>query len=163
MTKLAPKNITVLVDSREKTPFDLKPLRMVKSTLQTGDYSIKGLEHLVAVERKSLADLCGCVGRDRERFDREMQRIMAFESRLLIIEATWAEIEAGKYRSKVHPNAVIGSLCSWAAKGMNVWLAGSHKEAQVVCSKFLYTVARRRWAEALNFIPNLKLASGGDS
>jgi hypothetical protein len=35
------------------------------------------LEHVVAIERKSLGDLIGCIGVERERFDRVVQRLLA--------------------------------------------------------------------------------------
>ena len=37
-------------------------LRSERGGLYTGDYSIKGLERFVAIERKSLDDLMGCLG-----------------------------------------------------------------------------------------------------
>ena len=99
--KLLPSSVIVIIDSREQLPLDLSPLRTVQGTLATGDYSLLGLEHLICIERKSLDDLLGCVGRDRERFERELQRMMAYPVRVLLVEATWAEIELGQWRSKV--------------------------------------------------------------
>ena len=58
-------DIIAVIDSREQRPLDLSPLGTVCATLVTGDYTVRGLEHLVAVERKSLQDLVGCVGRQR--------------------------------------------------------------------------------------------------
>ncbi|NQU21949.1 MAG: hypothetical protein HQ567_11755 [Candidatus Nealsonbacteria bacterium] len=67
--ELKPETITAVIDTREQTPLDLSPLQTIPGTLATGDYSVRGLEHVVAVERKSLPDLLGCIGRDRSRFD----------------------------------------------------------------------------------------------
>jgi ERCC4-type nuclease len=158
--ELKPEDVTVIVDTREQLPFDLAPLKINRRALDTGDYSILGLEELVVVERKSLPDLLLCVGRERERFDREMQRILAYPSRLLVIEADWATIELGEWQSRVHPNAVLGSLLSWSARGMNVWCCASRREAQTITARFLFAVARRRWRELQSFIPNLKIAGG---
>jgi ERCC4-type nuclease len=69
--ELRPEQVTAIIDTREQLPLDLSPLGSTSGTLATGDYSVKGLEHVVAVERKSLADLLGCVGQHRERFDRK--------------------------------------------------------------------------------------------
>ncbi len=77
---LKPENVTALIDTREQQLLDLSPLRTEQATLPTGDYSLKGLEHVVAIERKSLDDLLGVVGRDRPRFDREVQRLLAYPS-----------------------------------------------------------------------------------
>ena len=70
---LKPENVCALVDTREQLPLFLSPLRSVTTTLATGDYSVRGLENIVAIERKSLPDFLSCVGRERERFDREVQ------------------------------------------------------------------------------------------
>ena len=68
-SELAIEGITAVVDTREQRPLDLTPLKSVPGTLATGDYSVRGLEHVVAIERKSLDDLLGCIGRDRARFE----------------------------------------------------------------------------------------------
>ncbi len=100
-----------IIDTREQAPLDLSPLRSEAGTLATGDYSVKGLVDVVAIERKSLTDLLGCIGQDRERFDREVIRLLAYPTRAIIVEATWGQIEAGNWKSKVTPAAAIGSAC----------------------------------------------------
>ena len=149
--KLEPSSVVCIVDSREQTPLDLSPLKTVPGCLPTGDYSILGLEHLVCIERKSLDDLLGCVGRDRERFERELQRMLAYPVRVLLVEATWAEIEMGQWRSKVTSSQAMGSLIGWAAMGIQLALVGSHERAGKFASRLLYTVARRRYAELRQF------------
>ena len=150
--KLDPKNVIAIVDSREQNALNLEPLTTVTSTLPTGDYSIRGLEHVVAIERKSLDDLVGCVGRDRERFDREVQRLLAFPVRILVIESSWEAIESHEpafpqWRGKVTREAVLGSLMGWQAAGLSVHMAGDHERAGKHVARMLYTVARRRYAE----------------
>jgi ERCC4-type nuclease len=140
--------VTAVVDTREQIPLDLSPLQVVSGTLATGDYSVVGLEHVVAVERKSLGDFLGCVGQERERFDREVQRLLAYPTRALVVEASWPDIEQGEWRSKVTPQAAIGSLLGWIAMGLPVILAGDHERAGRYVSRLLYTAARRRWREA---------------
>lgn len=150
--KLDPSNVIAIIDSREQTPLDLEPLTTITSTLPTGDYSIRGLEHVVAIERKSLDDLVGCVGRDRERFDREVQRLLAFPVRILVIESSWEAIESHEpinpqWRGKVSKESVLGSLMGWQAAGLSVHMAGDHERAGKHVARMLYTVARRRYAE----------------
>ena len=79
---LKPNSITILVDTREQRPWQFPHCFMTESaTLATGDYSVKGLTDEVAIERKSLADLLACVGRERDRFEREVHRLLAPDRR----------------------------------------------------------------------------------
>ncbi len=146
-TELPASSLVALIDSREQMPLDLAPLRTTSATLPTGDYSVRGLEHVVAVERKSLSDLLACVGRERERFDREVQRLLACPTRALVVEASWAILEAGEWRSEVTPQAAVGSCLGWVASGLPVLMAGDHERAGRLVARILYTAARRRWRE----------------
>jgi ERCC4-type nuclease len=146
--ELRPEQVTAIVDTREQLPLDLAPLQVTAGTLVTGDYSVVGLENIVAIERKSLSDLLGCIGQDRERFDREVMRLLAYPVRALIVESTWPELEAGGWRSRVTPAAAVGSLLGWIAMGLPIIMAGDHARAGRYVSRLLYTAARRRWREA---------------
>ena len=145
--KLAPESIGVIVDSREQTPWNLEPLRVEAGTLQTGDYSLAGdgLRDLIRIERKSLPDLIGVVGRDRERFEREIERLAAFPTRVLIVEANWSEIEAGDWRGKTTPKMVRNSLGSWMTRGVNVVMAGTHDRAADIARELLYRTAAHEY------------------
>ena len=148
----SPESIVAIIDSREQLPLDLAPLASEVGTLATGDYSVKGLEHVVSVERKSLGDLLSCVGTSRERFDREVQRLLAYPVRCLVVESTWTEIERGEWRSRITPQSAIGSLIGWIAHGLPVLMAGDHARAGRYTSRLLYTAARRRWREARSLL-----------
>lgn len=150
--ELRPQDVVVIQDTREQTPLTLDPLRVVTGTLDTGDYSIQGLTHVVAVERKSLQDLVMCVGRERERFDREIQRLMAYPMKALVIEAQICDIEVKSYRGQVEPNAVLGSVMGWQVKGLPVIWARDHDLAGKLTARFLYIAAKRRWAENYSFL-----------
>ena len=141
------QSVLALIDTREQAPLDLSPLASVTATLATGDYSIRGLEHIVAVERKSLSDLLACVGRERDRFDREVHRLLAYPVRALVVEATWNDIEVGGWRGEVKPAAALGSLLGWVASGLPVLMAGDHERAGQYVARLLVIAARRRWRE----------------
>ena len=149
--KLAPSSVVCIIDTREQLPLCLDPLRTEPETLPTGDYSLKGLEHHVCIERKSLDDLLACVGRERQRFDRELHRMLAYPVRVLLVESTWQEIELGQWRSKVTSSQAMGSLIGWAAMGIQLALVGTHERAGKFASRLLYTVANRRYRELRNF------------
>ena len=146
--ELQPAQVTAVIDTREQIPLDLTPLQTVAGTLTTGDYSVLGLESIVAVERKSLGDFLACCGGERERFQRQVDRLMGVPIRALVIETTWPEIEAGEWRSKITPASAIGSLVGWIAQGLPVIMVGDHARAGRYTAKLLFTAARRRWREA---------------
>ena len=144
---LKPENVVAICDTREQTPLDLSPLRTEQASLPTGDYTVRGLEHVVCIERKSLDDLLGVVGRDRPRFEREVQRLLSYPCRVLLVEATWAQIEMGQWRGKITPEQVIGSLLGWQAMGLSIHMAGDHERAGRHAARLLFTVAKRRYRE----------------
>ncbi len=143
-----PEQITAVVDTREQTPLDLAPLQTVSGTLATGDYSVAGLEGVIAIERKSESDMLFCIGPERERFDKEVQRLLAYPCRALIIESSWHVFEHGGWRSRVTPAAAIGSLLGWSAMGLPIVMAANHERAGKYVARLLFIAARRRWREA---------------
>jgi DNA excision repair protein ERCC-4 len=151
------ENLVAVIDTRDQLPLDLSPLRTVRGTLTTGDYSIVGLEHLVAVERKSLNDLLMCVGRERERFERCVQRLLAYPNRAIVIEASWSSIDLGQWRGDIKPKVVRGSLTGWMARGIPVILSGTAEQAGRDVAHFLFLSARHRWRELQSFYESLRL------
>ncbi len=111
--------------------------------------------NVIAVERKSLSDLLSCVGTERERFEREVQRLLAYPCRALVVESTWPELEAGEWRSQIKPTAVIGSLLGWIAMGLPVIMATDHRRAGRYVSRLLYIAARRRLREARALVASI--------
>jgi ERCC4-type nuclease len=157
--ELEPEDLTAIIDTREQLPLALPHFQVVRGTLETGDYSIAGLEKVLTVERKGLDDLLGCIGQHRKRFDDEMQRILAYPHRMLVIECTWRDIEAGMWRSRVTPAAVRGSLMGWLAMGIPIFFARDHVTAAGIVAHFMFLAARRRWREAVSMCDTLKIAT----
>lgn len=149
---LSAENIVAVIDTREQWPLDLTPLKTVRGTLATGDYSVRGLEHVIAIERKSLPDLIGCVGQSRARFDREIQRLLAYPCRAIVVEASWADLERGGWRGRISPQAALGSCLGWIAAGVPVIMAGDRVRAAWHVSALLRITARRRWREARSLL-----------
>jgi ERCC4-type nuclease len=148
------------VDNREQLPFDLSPLKTIRGTLPTGDYAILGLEPVAAIERKSIQDLIGCLPRDQDgqsRFLREMKRLLAYETRAVVVEGHWSTIEAKQYRGDIHPNAAMGAIMGVIAMGIPVLFCGDRARAQQFTARILFIAARRRWRELQSFLPSLKV------
>lgn len=146
--ELKPEDVTAIVDTREQTPLDLAPLQVEAGTLATGDYSVKGLENIIAIERKSAGDLLSCVGGERERFEREIQRLLAYPVRALIVESPEVYFREHRWRGNVTPAQVQGSLLGWVAAGLPIIHARDHEDAGRIVSRLLFIAARRRWREA---------------
>ena len=83
---------TVIVDTREQTPFhflNIDPWPIVPvshATLKTGDYSLRGYESRLTIERKSIGDFLGSISADRDRFEREFERMAEMEFAAVVIE-----------------------------------------------------------------------------
>ena len=138
--KLSP---TILIDRREQNPWTFPNLSSQQGTLTCGDYSVVGLTHMVSLERKSLDDLLTCVGRERARFLRELQRLRAYRFRCLVVEASYSDLERGAWRSQLKPSHVLGSLAAWMARySLPVMLCGDHQAAGRFAERFLYQCAR---------------------
>lgn len=136
-------------------------LRTEIATLACADYSVKGLSHQIAVERKNLDDLLGCVGRERDRFEACIKRMQGYEVRALVIEADWGTIERGVWRSKLKPTQVKAALYSWA-KHVSIFPVPDRQSAAATVSGILFSAARERWNELRSFYENLKLVGGDD-
>jgi ERCC4-type nuclease len=116
----------VLVDTREQQPLALHANHPNwiggerRVALKTGDYTVEGMEHLLCLERKNLADLVACTVTYRRRFLAVCDRLARFPWKAILIEATLEDIKGGfesfDIPSKVHPNAVCGTLDAIEAK-----------------------------------------------
>ena len=90
---------------------------IVEGTLKSGDYSLKGFESRVAVERKSLADWYGTLGKGRDRFERELERLREYEFAAVVIEASLTEITTQPPRhSELSPKVVYRTLVAWTVR-----------------------------------------------
>lgn len=140
-----PPTPVIVVDTREQKPFKFS-IPTVKRGLASGDYSIVGYENDITVERKSLPDLVRCCGRDRQRFMEQCRRLTHIKHSVLVVEAGWAEIEAGQWRSNLSSECVIGTLCAVAGMGVPFITADTRKRAALLTQRFLLGCHKREWA-----------------
>lgn len=88
---------TIIKDSREQIGWDFEPdyfcKEMVIDKLETGDYSIKGYEKLLTIERKrNTAEICGNLFSSDGRFTRELERMSTFKYAFLVFEFTLGDV-----------------------------------------------------------------------
>ena len=128
------KRMVILYDTREQdTPALHRRLEgfncpSERQKLEYGDYSAKtvdddgqtiSMERQVAIERKmSLDELCQCFTSGRKRFEREFERAADDHAKIhMIVEnGSYEDLFDGKYRSKMHPNALIASYIVWSIR-----------------------------------------------
>lgn len=134
---------TAIIDTREQAPLDLLLPNAVSMGLCTGDYSVVGLENLIRIERKSIQDLVACCGRERERFERCIERLRTFKLPMLVIEGSESTVELKNYIGEMHPNAVLNSVYSWQSAGIFVDWAGDRQRAARHISRTLYFFAKK--------------------
>ena len=127
----------VVVDTREQAPYDFAGASCYAGTtveqgsLPTGDYAIRGLEHLVAVERKSLPDFVACLGRERDRFVRELERGRGLECFAVVVEGDFASLAHHDYRGQLDAHSACQSVASFVARlRVPVLFAGSREGGQ---------------------------------
>jgi hypothetical protein len=87
----------ILQDNKERMPWDLTFYDEVEEQkvvhLKTGDYSVEGLENIVAIERKrTTAEISLNVGQKYKAFSKEFERLEVFEYKFLICEFTVSDV-----------------------------------------------------------------------
>lgn len=133
---------TVIVDTREQLPLQFKTLPSEPGTLTTGDYSIKGGEAMFSIERKSIDDIVMCCGVERERFERELNRLRGYHFGRLLIVGHRVEIETQKYRSRISPKAVMHTLHAFEVRYVPVVWEPTPEAAAEYVEKMAFWFAR---------------------
>lgn len=142
--------LRIIHDSREQAPFAFSgyPCTVEVATLASGDYSLFGFTDRIGIERKSLADLVGCLGAARERFQRELARLRGYDAAAVVIEAPSADLRAGHYRGKLDAGAAWQSVLAFSMRYRMpfIWCQ-DRADAERVTFDFLRHFARDRWKE----------------
>lgn len=145
-----PAKPTLIVDSREKLPFDFEGdddfAGIEYRKLDSGDYSLVGMQDIITIERKkSVDELYNNLAKkkDVERFVRELKRMPPY--RFMIVEASWEDIlnpksyyvnglparDKRRPRSPYQPRAIIMAhfFDFYADHGLNIIPAGMHAQS----------------------------------
>ena len=113
--------MVIIRDTRENLGYDfacITPPPVVEvATLSTGDYSLKGLESRITIERKNLSDAFGTFGRGRARWEREPERMAGYQFAAVVIEGDWnAIVRRPPARSRLNPKTVVASIAAWSQR-----------------------------------------------
>lgn len=78
-------NFTVIIDTREQQPWSFGNYTTANKKLDTGDYSVEGLEHLLCIERKqSIGEFANNI--TESRFKDVVERMSKFKYSFLLLE-----------------------------------------------------------------------------
>jgi ERCC4-type nuclease len=133
-----PETVSItLADGSKRT----RPVRVVREMLPTGDYSTPMLRRVGSIERKAIGDMSASITHERERFDREIERLGRLRYRALIVEG--CEHDVLEASPMLHRNALAGAGLSFLARrGVPIIYARSAEDAAWRCLALL-----RRWEE----------------
>ena len=112
-----PQGFILVIDSNESDdplflPHPPKKLILIMEGLETGDYSVKGFESEVTIERKKIPDLLKCLGGDRERFRKEIERMKVMEWKAIAIQGSESELYQYHDFSQMEPENVRQQIVS---------------------------------------------------
>lgn len=142
---------TIIRDSREKkgkgwsfrASSNCRGMRVEK--LDVGDYTVRGLEDTLVIERKTIGDLWNTLGRqdNYQRFLREWERAASHKIKYLVIEGNLSQIDNGYRYSKVPSNNIHAKLISLQVKhNVHVIFAGDSKRAQKYSRRLMSKIYR---------------------
>jgi len=76
---------TILVDTREQMPWEFGAHTTSREKLDTGDYTIKGLEELLSIERKqTVSEIANNI--TESRFPKFLDRLAEFKYKFMLLE-----------------------------------------------------------------------------
>jgi hypothetical protein len=135
--KITVPAIEVLVDTNEQHAYDFRGLVRIAGTvrraLPAGDYAIAEAPELFCVERKRVEEIYTMVSNpsDRLGFLRELEGLLAFPHRCLVVEGTIQQSIAGGRLGQYHKNGLIDFLDALKAKyGIQIIQANTREEAE---------------------------------
>ncbi len=111
--------ITILKDDREKKGWSQNyfgdDFKVVQKRLKVGDYTIKGLEHLVVIEKKrNWEEIANNISSktNRTNFELELIRMQSFPIRFLIINDDLIGLRSmEQYSQMVTPQVIANWIC----------------------------------------------------
>ena len=141
--------MTVVIDSREQKPWGFSSgIATVRKALQSGDYSVAGLESRIAIERKNLGDFVNTVVGQWLRFRKELNRLSGYDMACVVVEASIQDVLTKKYESDANPDSVLGRAHSiWLDHGIPVFWWGDRVTAIQQAEQML-RLAWTRWGGA---------------
>jgi ERCC4-type nuclease len=119
-----PKKITIVYDDRENNPwlFLEKTYKMERKRLKVGDYTIKGYEKEIAIEKKSGLDelFSNLSAKTRPRFERFLKRLSNYSTKAIVVEQPFTHNSVGhavwKLKRNSHSQMTAKTIHYWTSK-----------------------------------------------
>ena len=143
-------SMRIIVDSREQNPFRFEgyPCTVEVGTLEAGDYACAPFPRRCAIERKSLADLVGCLSGERDRFERELARLRGYDCAAVVVEAPVHALRSGHYLGRLDAGAAWQSVLAFMQRYRVPFIfCADRTDAEAVTFDLLRHYARDRWRE----------------
>ncbi|HMI39288.1 MAG TPA: DnaJ domain-containing protein [Nitrospiraceae bacterium] len=130
--------ITMLVDTHEHLPYEFQGLVRIAGTtrqaLPAGDYAIAEAPEIFCVERRRVEEFNTIFSNpsdNRPRFLQELEPLLAFPHRFLVIEGTIQYSKAGGRLGQYHKNGMMDFLDSLTARfGIKIVYSDGREEAE---------------------------------
>lgn len=153
-----PRSFTVVIDTREKSPWCFSSSSILGTEyrkLDTGDYSVVGLEDKLCIERKrSNSELANNI--HEKRFIRELERMQSFKYRYLLLESSLTKLieypqhedlpPAVLRKIRVRGKYLLKCVNRMQVKyGVNIIYCGNVFNAQWVATNLMKEVIELEW------------------
>ena len=130
--------ITMLVDTREHLPYEFKGFvridGTIRQTLPAGDYAIAEAPEIFRVERRRVEEFNTIFSNpsdNRQPFLQELERLLPFPHRFLVIEGTIQYSKGGGRLGQYHKNGMMDFLDALTARyGIKIIFSDSREEAE---------------------------------
>lgn len=84
-------NFTIIIDTREQHPWQFSEHTTANKKLDTGDYSIEGMENILCIERKNgIAEIANNMTEDR--FVDVIERMKTYKHAYILIECDYDQL-----------------------------------------------------------------------
>ena len=149
----------IIQDTREQTPYIFRGYDTIIKKLLVADYSIQGMDNRIVIERKSLADAYGTIGKGRERFVKQLAIMSDYEYSAIVIESGISDfilypesfnkallkrckanltLDYDKLKMKMSPKAAVNSLFAWSiCYGVHVFWCDNREYGQATTLRLL--------------------------
>ncbi|TMQ25432.1 MAG: hypothetical protein E6K65_16530 [Nitrospirae bacterium] len=151
--------ITMLVDTHEHLPYEFQGLvriaGTVRQTLPAGDYAIAEAPEIFCVERRRVEEFNTIFSNpsdNRPRFLRELEPLLAFPHRFLVIEGTIQFNKAGGRLGQYHKIGMMDFLDGLTARyGIKIIYSDNREEAEERVANLAALHYAYHFAEQLGF------------